>query len=197
MYLSIMRKPTDEELLKYPSLHLTSIHEWDTSVLGYSHPEGDGEPLKTCDPQHVDLLDPNFDGHGLYTKRVINKLSSLAGVQQPLPWPYHHPNHPFSLVNTKSSQKYLILIHIDHSSFGSMLTPSATPSSTPQNGELQLAPFPGENTSSQGILPSMSPEDMKLLPQIQCTLTHQQWIVGLDRHNILLGRNFWSLIFTQ
>ena len=28
MYLSIMGKPTDEELLKYPSVHLTSIHEW-------------------------------------------------------------------------------------------------------------------------------------------------------------------------
>ena len=45
MYLSIMGKPTDEELLKYPSVHLTSIHEWDPAVLDYSHPEGDGEPL--------------------------------------------------------------------------------------------------------------------------------------------------------
>ena len=58
MYLSIMGKPTDEELLKYPSVHLTSIHEWDPSVLDYSHPEGDGESLWACD---LDLLDPNFD----------------------------------------------------------------------------------------------------------------------------------------
>ena len=85
MYSSIMGKPTDEELLKYPSVHLTSIHEWDPSVLDYSHPEGDGEPLWACDPQHLDLLDPNFDTHGLYTKRAINTLSSLAGVQQPPP----------------------------------------------------------------------------------------------------------------
>ena len=85
MYLSIMGKPTDEELLKYPSVHLTSIHEWDPSVLDYSHPDGDGEPLWACDPQHLDLLDPNFDAHGLYTKRAINTLSSLAGVQQPPP----------------------------------------------------------------------------------------------------------------
>ena len=28
MYLSILGKPTDEELVKYPSVHLTSIHEW-------------------------------------------------------------------------------------------------------------------------------------------------------------------------
>ena len=43
MYLSILGKPTDEELVKYPSVHLTSIHEWDPSVPGFSYPEGDGE----------------------------------------------------------------------------------------------------------------------------------------------------------
>ena len=85
MYLSIMGKPTEEELVKYPLVHLTCIHEWDPSVLDYSHPEGDGEPLWACDPQHLDLLDPNFDTHGLYTKRVINTLSCLAGVQKPSP----------------------------------------------------------------------------------------------------------------
>ena len=52
MYLSILGKSTDEELVKYPSVHLTSIHEWDPSVLDYSHPEGDGEPVWAIDPQH-------------------------------------------------------------------------------------------------------------------------------------------------
>ena len=86
MYLSMLGKPTDdEELVKYPSVHLTSIHEWDPSVLDYSHPEGDGEAVWPFDPQHIDLLDPNFDTHGLYTKRVINTLSSLADVQQTSP----------------------------------------------------------------------------------------------------------------
>ena len=60
------RQPTDEELVKYPSVHLTSIHEWDPSVLDFSYPEGDGEPVWACDPQHVDLIDPNFDHLGLY-----------------------------------------------------------------------------------------------------------------------------------
>ena len=82
MYLSIIDKPTDEELVKYPSVHLTCFHEWDPSVLDYSHSEGDGEPVQVCDPQHIDLIDPNFDTHGLYTKRAINTLSSLADVQQ-------------------------------------------------------------------------------------------------------------------
>ena len=101
MYLSIMGKPTDEELLKYSSVHLTSIHEWDPSVLDYSHPEGDGEPLWACDPQHLDLLDPNFDAHGLYTKRAINTLSSLTGVQQPPPMAISPSKSPFQACKHK------------------------------------------------------------------------------------------------
>ena len=50
MYLRILAKPTDLELVKYPSVHLTSIHEWDPSVLDYSHPECDGEPVWVIDP---------------------------------------------------------------------------------------------------------------------------------------------------
>ena len=41
MFLSILGKSTDEELVKYPSVHFTSIHEWDPSVLDFSDPEGD------------------------------------------------------------------------------------------------------------------------------------------------------------
>ena len=74
MYLSILGKPSDGELVKYPSVHLTSIHEQNPSVLDYSHPECDGELVCACDPQHIDLLDPNFDTYGLYTKRAINTL---------------------------------------------------------------------------------------------------------------------------
>ena len=74
MYLSILGKPTDEELVKLPSVHLTSIHEWDPSGLDYSHPAGDGEPVWVIDPQYIDLLDPNFDTYGMYTKRAINTV---------------------------------------------------------------------------------------------------------------------------
>ena len=77
----ILSKPTDEELVKYPSDHLTSIHEWDPPVLDYSHPHGDGEPLWAIDPQHRDILDPNFDTYGLFTKRAIDMLSSLTDSQ--------------------------------------------------------------------------------------------------------------------
>ena len=42
MYLSILGKPTDTDLERYPAVHLTGPHEWDPSVLDYTHPSGDG-----------------------------------------------------------------------------------------------------------------------------------------------------------
>ena len=91
MYLNILGKPTDEELVKYHSNLLTSIHEWDPLVLDYSHPEGDGEPVWACDQQCINLIDPGFDTHGLHTKRAINILSSLADVQQKSPMSLSSP----------------------------------------------------------------------------------------------------------
>ena len=38
MYLSILGKPTDTDLQRYPAVHLTGHHEWDPSVLDYTHP---------------------------------------------------------------------------------------------------------------------------------------------------------------
>ena len=85
LYMRILGKPTDEELVKYLSVHLTSIHDWDPSVLDYSHPECDGEPVWAIDPQYIDLLGPNFDIYGLYTKMAINTLSFLAMYSNHLP----------------------------------------------------------------------------------------------------------------
>ena len=65
MYLSILGKPTDEELVKYPSVHLTSIHEWDQAVLDFSYAEGDGEPVWACDPQHLPYFSDSCT-HGMY-----------------------------------------------------------------------------------------------------------------------------------
>ena len=39
MYLQLQGIPTDQDLQNYPSVHLTSPHEWDPSVLDYEHPE--------------------------------------------------------------------------------------------------------------------------------------------------------------
>ena len=77
MYLSLLGKPTDQDLERYPAVHLTGPHEWDPSVLDYTHPSGDGEPPWSNDPAERYAFDPNFDEFGDYTQRAIQTLSIL------------------------------------------------------------------------------------------------------------------------
>ena len=77
MYLSILGKPTDKDLERYLAVHLTGPHEWDPSVLDYTHPSGDGVPLWSNDPNERFAFDPNFDELGDYTQRAIQTLSVL------------------------------------------------------------------------------------------------------------------------
>ena len=71
MHLSILGNPTDTDLERYPAVHLTGPHEWDPSVLDYTHPSGDGEPPWSNDPNEKSAFDSNFDEFGDYTQRVI------------------------------------------------------------------------------------------------------------------------------
>ena len=58
-------------------MHLTGPHEWDPSVLDYTHPSGDGEPPCFNAPSERSSFDPNFDEFGDYTQRAIQTLSIL------------------------------------------------------------------------------------------------------------------------
>ena len=77
MYLSILGQPTDKDLERYPAVHLTGPHDWDPSVLDYTHPSGDGEPPWSNDSDERSAFDPNFDEFGDYTQRAIQTLSIL------------------------------------------------------------------------------------------------------------------------
>ena len=77
MYLSLIGKPTDEDLERYPAVHLTGSHEWIPSVLDFTHPSGDGEPPWSNDPDERFPFDPNFDEFRDYTQRAIQTLSIL------------------------------------------------------------------------------------------------------------------------
>ena len=74
---SCISKPTDKDLERYPAVHLTGPHEWDPSVLDYTHASGDGEPPWSNDPDERFAFDPNFDEFGDYTQRAIQTLSTL------------------------------------------------------------------------------------------------------------------------
>ena len=77
MHLSILGKPTDKDLERYPAVHITGPHEWDPSVLDYTHTSGDGEPPWSNDPDERSTFDPNFDEFSDYTQRAIQTLSIL------------------------------------------------------------------------------------------------------------------------
>ena len=82
IYLSLLGKPSDEDLERYPAMHLTGPHEWDPSVLDYSYPSEDGGPTWSTDPNERFALDPNFDEFGDYTQRPIRTLHILDDSSQ-------------------------------------------------------------------------------------------------------------------
>ena len=77
MYLYILGKPTDTDLERYPAIHHTGPHQWDPSILDYSHPSGDGEPPWSNDPDERFAFDSKFDEFGDYTQRSIETLNIL------------------------------------------------------------------------------------------------------------------------
>ena len=75
-------------------MHLTGPHEWDPSVLDYTHPSGDGEPPWSNDPDERFAFDPNFDEFGDYTQRAIQTLSILDDSSSTLtPMSYSHETY--------------------------------------------------------------------------------------------------------
>ena len=72
MYLQLQGIPTDQDLQNYPSVHLTSPHEWDPSFLDYEHAENNGEPDWAIDPNENFRFDPSFDEFGDYVNRSLS-----------------------------------------------------------------------------------------------------------------------------
>ena len=83
MYLSILGKPTDKVLERYPAVNLTGPHEWDPSVLDYTHPSGDGQAPWSNAPDERSAFDPNFDEFGI-TPTGQYKLSVFWMTLHPL-----------------------------------------------------------------------------------------------------------------
>ena len=91
MYMSILGKPTDQDLDQYPHVLLTSPHERDPSVLDYSHPNTHGYPFWGPDPSARDQHDPRIDECGNIHYRTIHTLSILSDT--PTITVKKHDNH--------------------------------------------------------------------------------------------------------
>ena len=79
MYLSILGKLTDKDLERYPAVHLTGPHEWDRSVLDYTHPSVLGPMTLMRDlPLILTLMSLGIIPKGQY------KLSVFSMTRHPL-----------------------------------------------------------------------------------------------------------------
>ena len=114
MYMSILSKHTDQDLDQYPHVLLTSPHEWDPSVLDYSHPNTCGYPSWAPVPSARDQHDPRIDACGNIHSRVIHTLSILSDTpatsiqkhdQQPTTIEYNKLKPYFGWVNAETIKK--------------------------------------------------------------------------------------------
>ncbi len=79
IYMALLGKPTDEDLETYPHVLLTSPHEWDPSVLDYTHPDVSADPPWAISPSIRENHDERIDEYGEYRYRSIQALSTLYG----------------------------------------------------------------------------------------------------------------------
>ena len=107
MYLQLQGIPTEQDLQNYPSVHPTCSHEWNPSILDYEHPENNGEPDWTIDPNENFQFDPNFDEFGDYVNRSLSILDILDETLK------ISPIHNL-LVNNRILPKSQILVSCSH-----------------------------------------------------------------------------------
>ena len=80
MYMSLLGKPTDTDLNTYPHVLLTGPHEWDPSVLDYTHPTTSGDPTWAPDPSQRGAHDPRIDEFGNFKGRVQHTLTQSPAL---------------------------------------------------------------------------------------------------------------------
>ena len=114
MYMSILGKCTDQDLDQYPHVLLTSPHEWNPTVLDYSHPNTHGYPSWAPDPSVRDQCDPRIDESGNIHHGTIHTLSIQSDTptifvkkhdQQPSTIDYNKLKPFFGWVNAETIEK--------------------------------------------------------------------------------------------
>ena len=109
MYMSLLGKPTDADLNTYPHVLLTGPHEWDPSVLDYTHPTTSGDPTWAPDPSLLGAHDPRIDEFGNFKGRVQHTLVSHLAQHKhaitPQPIDFERLRPYFGWVNKHTIEK--------------------------------------------------------------------------------------------
>ena len=155
MYMSLLGKPTDADLNTYPHVLLTGPHEWDPSVLDYTHPTTSGDPpgLQTL-PSSVPMTP------GLMNLEILRGEFSI------------HSSPTLLNINMLSPLNPLTLRGSGHTLAGSTNTPLRKPFTKPLNGLLLPLGTLSGNTSNPDSQPSTFLGDLKRLPLTPSSQTH-------------------------
>ena len=114
MYMSLLGQPTDADLTTYPHVLLSGPHEWDPSVLDYTHPTTSGDPTWAPDPSLRGAHDSRIDEFGNFKGRVQHTLiqsPALSNIAQhkhaitPQPIHFEKLQPYFGWVNKHTIQK--------------------------------------------------------------------------------------------
>ena len=109
MYMSLLGQPTDADLDTYPHVLLTGPHEWDPSVLDYTHPTTSGDPTWAPDPSLCGAHDPRIDEFGNFKGRVQHTLISTLAQHKhaitPQPIDFEKLRPYFGWVNKHTIEK--------------------------------------------------------------------------------------------
>ena len=124
MYMNLLGKPIDADLNIFPHVLLTGPHEWDPSVLDYTHPTTAGDPTWAPDPCQCGHMTP-----GLMNFAILRGEFTIPSLI-PLATP--------TLLNTNMLSKLnpLILRNSGPVLAGSTNIPLRKPSTKPLNGLL-------------------------------------------------------------
>ena len=79
MYMNLLDKPTDADLDTFPHVLLTGPHEWDPSVLDYTHPATAGDPTWAPDNSQHSAHDARIDEFGNFKGRIHHTLTHSPG----------------------------------------------------------------------------------------------------------------------
>ena len=124
MYMNLLGKSTDADLDKLPHMLLTGPHEWDPSVLDYTHPATAGDPTWAPDPSQCNAHDPRNDELGHFKGRVRHTLTLPPGRSN---MAYHKHAIKTQPIDFEKLRPYLAW---------STNIPSRNPSTKPLNGLL-------------------------------------------------------------
>ena len=125
MYMNLLGNPTDADLNTFPHVLLIGPHEWDPSVLDYTHPPTAADPTWAPDPSQ----------HGAHDRR-IDELGNFKGIVRKKP--HFIPLATPTLFNTNmpSQLNPLILRNSGTILAGATNTQLRKPSTKPLNGLL-------------------------------------------------------------